>query len=310
MYASFFGFEKMPFNGIPGSGEMVAHRSFERAHATLRNGVLDGAGVLLLSGKPGAGKTSLLRKLRASLEAEGFQVCLLSAGVDAGKLAELGAGTLGPPGGMPVRSRSIAARERSDGSGAGSRASLVILADDAHLLSKGKLRFFSELITRVASSQAPVQVVFAGDSNLNAVLTRHGVEDIARSAQVRAVLAPLEPDEVAQYVSTKLQVAGCHQHSLLDAEVVVELARRSEGNPSRIDTLCGMVLLIAYDSGNRHVDPAMVAEAVRDLDGDAGEQLESLETSATPAAARDRGRRRSGPHTCSDCDRAAIAVTS
>jgi ankyrin repeat protein/type II secretory pathway predicted ATPase ExeA len=285
MYASFFGFEKVPFNGIPDSDEMVAHGSFERAHATLRDGVLQGSGVLLLCGEPGAGKTTLLQKLRVSLEADGFQVCLLSACVDAGKLAELGAGALGPLGGTPVPGSSNAARDRSDGSGTASRHSLVILADDAHLLSKDKLRFFSDLITRVATSQAPVQIVFAADSSLNAVLRRHGANAIAHSVQVRAALAPLEQDEVAQYVSTKLQVAGCHQHSLLDERVVVELARRSGGNPSRIDTLCGMVLLIAYDSGKKHVEPAMVAEAVRDLDGDAGERLERLETRANPTAA-------------------------
>jgi len=302
MYASFFGFEKVPFNGIPDSDEMVAHRSFERAQATLRNGVLQGARVLLLSGEPGAGKTTLLQSLRASLEVDGFQVCLLSACVDAGKLAELGAGALGPLGGTPVPGTSNATRDRSDGSGTASRHSLVILADDAHLLSKDKLRFFSDLITRVATSHAPVQVVFAGDSSLNAVLTRHGVDAIARSVQVRAVLAPLERDEVAQYVSTKLQVAGCHQHSLLDEGVVVELTRRSGGNPSRIDTLCGMVLLIAYDSGKKHVDPAMVAEAVRDLDGDAGERLEGLETCADPTAA---GEEAPGPAQIAPCASAA-----
>ena len=81
------------------------------------------------------------------------------------------------------------------------------------------------------------------------------------------LLPPLSHEDVGAYIQRKLDSAGYRGSELFDPEAVRRVARHSHGLPKRVDTFCGMALLIAYDVGRTKVDGETMAEAVDDLEG-------------------------------------------
>ncbi len=58
-------------------------------------------------------------------------------------------------------------------------------------------------------------------------------------------LAPLNPQETAQYVAHRLQAAGAAR-AIFDPSAIETLHRLTHGVPRRINRLCDLALLIGY----------------------------------------------------------------
>jgi len=184
----------------PGPGGLTA--SQEAALARVRFGIERPAGVVLLVGPAGAGKTHVLGILAAELSARG--VALLHAGDDA-----------------------AGARPAAPGPG---RA--VALADDAHDLSDGEL-------AAVAALARSVPVVLSGRGRLLTLVDRHG--RLATDSRLRAVVTPCTPDESRRLVEVRLAAAGCASPDPEALRVMHEIAAGIPGRLLRLADLVAVV---------------------------------------------------------------------
>src|SRR6185369_12241596 len=67
MYNEHFGFTESPFNVTPDSRFFFVNPCYEEAFATLRYGIDARKGFVVITGQPGTGKTTLLKRLTCSL---------------------------------------------------------------------------------------------------------------------------------------------------------------------------------------------------------------------------------------------------
>ena len=65
MYESYYHLRTKPFSLLPDSDFLYAGSTHRAAYSTLEYGLIHEAAFMVLSGEPGMGKTSLLRKLIA-----------------------------------------------------------------------------------------------------------------------------------------------------------------------------------------------------------------------------------------------------
>ncbi|MGH7806212.1 MAG: ExeA family protein, partial [Candidatus Binatia bacterium] len=67
MYLSHFGFREPPFSVTPNPKFLYSNPAYEEAFANLRYGIEGRKGFIVLTGEVGTGKTTLLRRLMATL---------------------------------------------------------------------------------------------------------------------------------------------------------------------------------------------------------------------------------------------------
>lgn len=267
MYAEYFGFAYLPFNSIPEPGRVYPQRTFVEAHERLRQGAERGAVLMLLTGVPGVGKTTLLRKLQVSLEERGFAVVrphvsyARPGSVQAGRgPVERASRTHGAAG----TGGTIALPIEGPGPASGG---VVVVVDDAHSLQDRALHSLLALCSVRRGTKLGTTLILAGTPDLTWRLNGFELATHGRGADLVCTLAPMDGDDVGAYIRHRLRAAGHHGPSLFDEDAVRGVERHGGGIPRRIDAICGMALLIACDAGRSIVDGATLNEAVEDLEG-------------------------------------------
>ena len=208
MYASFFGLERMPFNGLSSSDELFLHASFRHAGEQLRDGIKRGTRLLLLTAERGTGKTVLLKMLDERLERDGFKVCSLAASVGMGELRNARDSAKAFEGAPQASAGSPHPSIGTILASATSEAPVVVLVDDADLLNNEVLQSLVDLAGSDSTLQGSLRIVLAGTPNLSSRLHAAGASALLEKGQAQAFLAPLSEHEVGEYVAHKLQAAG------------------------------------------------------------------------------------------------------
>ncbi len=82
MYLSFYGLKENPFQISTNPHFLWLGEKHQEALATLRYGILDNKGFLLLTGDVGTGKTTLINAMLASLDKDVLAVTIPDPGLD------------------------------------------------------------------------------------------------------------------------------------------------------------------------------------------------------------------------------------
>jgi ankyrin repeat protein/type II secretory pathway predicted ATPase ExeA len=267
MYSTYFGFSRLPFNGLTSPDELYVSAAFGEAYGALRRGIERGQGLMLLDGVPGAGKSTLLRSLAAGLDADGFTVLLADTGSDLqDMIAACRASLAGAPRSFDDTG-TVSVRPLPAAQSTCSARGIVLILDDAPPLEDTVLRSLRGLIETARDAARPMSIILAAQPIVEQRLDDLDATAPGDGVPLRLCLEPLGEQEAGRYIEHKLEMAGYSGPTLFTAQAVHDAARHSRGIPKRIDTLCGMALLIAFDAGRRTVDRATLAEAVEDLDG-------------------------------------------
>ncbi len=68
MYESFYGLKEKPFSLLPDHRFLYLNRRYQLALSLLEFGVLNNNGMILLTGDPGTGNTTLLQKILSTVD--------------------------------------------------------------------------------------------------------------------------------------------------------------------------------------------------------------------------------------------------
>ena len=137
----------------------------------------------------------------------------------------------------------------------------LLLVDEADSLSIGALNRLRKLTSVRVEGRAALHVVLIGRS------TPAGIGELERigrplniGAPVR--MEPLDAGGTHEYILERLRRAGWTGRPAFDACTTAEIHARCQGNPGRINRLCGRILLQLYMQGRHDID----AEIVRAVD--------------------------------------------
>ncbi|HIJ86154.1 MAG TPA: AAA family ATPase [Desulfuromonadales bacterium] len=269
MYCDFFGFTEKPFTITPNPHFIFLSSIHREAYARLLYGVDSHAGFIALTGEVGTGKTTLLRTLLTQLDLEKYRSALIfNSCVSAEQLLA-----------SICREFAVEAEEQTrfgyldalnlflvEQHSAGRTVLLVI--DEAQNLEPEVLEQVRMISNLETERDKLIQIILAGQPELNAVLKRHDLRQLNQRITVRCRLAPMKIADVSQYIQHRVAVAGSRIPDIFSAGAIRKIYRFSRGIPRLINVACEQALVLAWTREARTVSPSMATEIILELQQD------------------------------------------
>lgn len=268
MYESYFGLRENPFSLRPDPDYYFLHPSLRLVVAQLEYALLSqGAGIVLISGEAGVGKTTLIRRLMSLARPE-LSMGLMFQG-EASWVNTLRWMSLAFD--LPTKSLDEVALFEQLLVHWGQEASYgrrcVLVVDEAHLLSDEQLTRLRILGNVNADDVDLLQLVLVGQSELRHRLSAPPWEAMRQRIVADVSLGALSEAEVGSFIAHRLSAAGC-QEALFSEDAVRLITRASGGIPRLINGLCDTSLLFAFAESCSQVNDVIVNAVIRDrMDG-------------------------------------------
>ena len=264
MYKAHFGLIDKPFNLIPDPDYLYMSPKHKIGLGMLEYGLMEtAAGLTVITGEVGAGKTTLIRKLMRRIDyneltigvinnTSSFKKELMTWVVSAFNLPHEGKDRV-----LLFREfQAFLIGEFSQG------RRVVLIVDEAQNLCGEDLEALRMLTNINADRDQLIQIVLVGQPELLDVFKLPEMAQIAQRVSVEYHLGPLEYDDVYAYINHRLDVAGC-SHEIFEREAIKAIYFFSGGVPRLVNTLCDYSLVHGYAHDRKTIDMNIVLEVVK-----------------------------------------------
>ncbi|WP_348650696.1 AAA family ATPase [Thalassomonas sp. RHCl1] len=237
----------------------VRHRE---ALAHLTYGLGETGGFVLLTGEVGTGKTTVSRCLLDQLPENTQAAFILNPTLSSQELLATICDELKiryRKTGATLKTLTDKIQEKLLKNHQAGLNTILIIDEAQHLQAEvlEQLRLLTNLETH---TKKLLQVILIGQPELQQLLQRRDLRQLAQRITARYHLLPLNREEVAQYIQHRLAIAECQQ-PLFNRRAITTIHQLSKGIPRLINLLCDRALLGAYGENKQVVDKKLVLGA-------------------------------------------------
>lgn len=290
MYTEYYRLTGEPFLLTPDQRFYFESSVHSQAMAHLTYGLNRGEGFIVITGEIGAGKTTLVKRLCASVDERKINVAhVVTTQLDGFDLLRMVAAAFGLEN-QPGESKStillrlqsfFEAVFRSE-----SRALLIV--DEAQNLPVGALEELRMLSNFQIDNVAPFQSFLVGQPQFRSVLKSPVLEQLRQRVIATYHLGPMGRKECGEYLMHRLQQVGWNSDPSFDDEAIDAIFANTGGIPRRINTLCNRLLLFGFLDELHHISEDDVRRVIADLEAENGPAENEL-NSRRPEDVRERG---------------------
>ena len=279
-YERFFGLREQPFALTTDPRFHYKTESHRRAFDELRQGLERGEGFLLLTGDAGTGKTTLSRAVIDSLGGRTFSAIITNPAVADAELLRVILRDFGVVSREEMRRGRLEAAdaqhlfETLDGflrSLAPLSARAVLVVDEAQGLAPRTLEQLRVLGNMEANGRRLIQIILSGQRRLEATLAADDMAQLSQRVSRRVQLEPMSKDEVEQYISHRLRVAGGEAQVGFTSDAIALVHRHAQGVPRTVNLLCDRGLEEARVDAASTVAVEHVKRAAKKIKGETPE---------------------------------------
>jgi len=268
MYTAHFGLNAAPFSITPDPHYLYLSVRHREALAHLLYGVNEGPGFVLLTGEVGTGKTTLCRSLIEQLPENVDVALLLNPRVTSVELLATLFDEL-----RISYTTNFTLKDFIDQlnsylltAHAVDRRTVLIL-DEAQNLSTDVLEQVRLLTNLETSAQKLLQIILVGQPELNQLLKRNNLRQLAQRITARYHLLPLSLKDTQAYINHRLAISGAKSPLFTEA-ATRRVYRYSSGVPRLINIICDRALLGGYVNNENPIDTHIVRKAVQEVRGE------------------------------------------
>jgi general secretion pathway protein A len=271
MYKAFFGLNDNPFSIAPNPHYLFLSDRHREALAHLTYGLGETGGFVLLTGEVGTGKTTVSRCLLRQLPENTDTAFILNPALTELELLATLCDEL-----KISYSENPSLKQLTDlisqyllANHEQGRNTVLIIDEAQHLKAEvlEQLRLLTNLET---DTKKLLQVILIGQPELQQLLKRQELRQLAQRITARYHLLPLTLEEVSLYVQHRLQVANRFE-PLFTAKACKYLHKYSGGIPRLINLLCERALMAGYGQSKVPIDHHMVKQAAVEVLGEVEE---------------------------------------
>jgi general secretion pathway protein A len=264
MYIEHFGLTTKPFQITSDPTFLWLGEKHKEALATLRYGVQDNRGFLLLTGEVGTGKTILVNKLISLLDSNTIVATLPDPDLDGMDFYKLLADGLKMS--QPFHDKAeFLIQFRQFLHQCHSRDKKVLLIIDESQRLKHQLMEEIRILSNIElQDRKLINIFFVGQPEFNIMLMTPENRALSQRITVRYNIEVLDQQETCDYVTHRLRVAGSKK-PLFKITALHEIFLFSGGIPRLINIICDHALLTAFGKNLQQVDVHIVRECAEEL---------------------------------------------
>ena len=267
MYQKFYGFRSDPFHVTPDASLVFLTRAHREAIGVLEYGLRVRKGFIVITGEVGVGKTTVLRhSLRRLDHATSAIVYVLQPALTPHQLLtfvwEELSGETDPvqqswaaDTGELIRRLLFRLKQLHT---AGKL--IVIVIDEAQNMPVETLESLRVLSNLESDKQKFLQIVLAGQPELDEKLARYELRQLNQRIAVRTKIGNLSPIEALAYIDFRLKVAAGRPVEVFTHDALDYIVGKSGGNPRRLNIFCDNALI----NGMGHRAPVVTRDIARE----------------------------------------------
>ena len=244
MYEQFYNLKAEPFRLSPDHRFCYKHKSYTKAKAYMQYAFQRAEGFVMITGRPGTGKTTLVSDLLESLRQDQVTVgMLVCTQLGADDLLRMVADAFGLSSNTDHKSLLLQQLTRLfvNSYKAGKRALLII--DEAQDLSIHALEEL-RLLTNLQMNREPLlQIFLLGQEELREMVQKPSMEQVHQRLVAACHLSSLNTDDTKAYIKHRLTQVGWANDPAISEPVYDIIHKASEGVPRRINMICSRLLL-------------------------------------------------------------------
>lgn len=270
MFEGFYNLAGPPFQLTPDNRFFFGSREHERAMAFLRYGIAQQEGFVVITGEIGAGKTTLVERMLASLDYSRYAVGhIASTQLDAYEILSAIAVAFGLAEGASKEALIRLIKQNFEMLHRQGIRPLIIV-DEAQALGSDAVEELRMLSNITQSARVPFQCVLLGQPKFRAALSDPQSEQFRQRVIASCHLGALGMDDTRKYIEHRLSLVGWKDDPHIMDDAFEELHRCTGGVPRRINILASRLLLLGFLEEKHSIEANEVRSVAQELELELG----------------------------------------
>ncbi|WP_159978250.1 MULTISPECIES: XrtA/PEP-CTERM system-associated ATPase [unclassified Novosphingobium] len=286
MFDDFYGLDARPFQLTPDPAFFFESLTHRKALSYLGYGLAQGEGFVVITGEVGAGKSTLVAYLMATIDPARMTAAnVVTSALDGEEIVHVVAQSFGIHVAGHDKASALGAIEvfLHEEARAGRRSLLIV--DEAQNLSISALEELRMLSNFQLGSQPLLQTLLLGQPEFRGTLLESDqLEQLRQRVIATHHLGAMQAREIQPYIEHRLTCVGWQGNPSFEPSVFAEIHEATGGIPRRINQIVNRLLLLGAVDQRSHIDSAMLAQVMDELSDDGALALVSPQVQPVEAA--------------------------
>ena len=287
MFDDFYGLQGRPFQLTPDPAFYFESLTHRKALSYLGYGLAQGEGFVVITGEVGAGKSTLVAHLMATIDPARLTAAqVVTSKLDGEELVHVVAQAFGLIIEGHDKASALGAIEAFLHDEARSGRRCLLIVDESQNLTIEALEELRMLSNFQLGAHPLLQTLLLGQPEFRTMIQEHDALEQLRQRVIAAHhLDAMDAGEVQPYVEHRLKCVGWDGNPAFDQRVFADLFAASGGVPRRINQICNRLILLGSVEQRTRIDGGMLGQVLDELAHDGTLPLDRPAPQPKPVAA-------------------------
>lgn len=270
MFEDFYGLRARPFQLTPDPAFYFESATHRKALSYLGYGLAQGEGFVVITGEVGAGKSTLVAHLMATIDPARLTAALVvTSALDGEQIVHVVAQAFGLAVEGHDKASALGAIESFLHAEARAGRRCLLIVDEAQNLSVAAIEELRMLSNFQLGAHPLLQTLLLGQPEFRQLLLESDqLEQLRQRVIATHHLTAMTAGEVRGYIEHRLACAGWQGSPSFDEAVHARIHAATGGIPRRINQVLNRLLLLGAVEQRSRIEVAMLEEVLGELDDD------------------------------------------
>lgn len=270
MFDDFYGLSGRPFQLTPDPAFYFESTTHRKALSYLGYGLAQGEGFVVITGEVGAGKSTLVAHLMATIDPARLTAAqVVTSRLDGEEIVHVVAQAFGLMIEGHDKASALGAIENFLHGEARAGRRCLLIVDESQNLSVEALEELRMLSNFQLGAHPLLQTLLLGQPEFRGTLADHpGLEQLRQRVIATHHLEAMRANEVQPYIEHRMKCVGWNGNPAFDQRVFAEIYAATGGIPRRINQILNRLLLLGSVDQRTRIDGAMVQHVLSELSDD------------------------------------------
>lgn len=264
MYLSHYNLAEKPFQITTDPKFLWLGEKHKEALATLKYGIVDNKGFLLLTGDVGTGKTTLINTLLRDLDSNTIVATVVDPDLEKLEFFNFLASAFGIEEKFTKKVDFLAHFTEFLNNAYLNNKKVLLIIDEAQRLSTELLEEIRLLSNIERENTKLLNIFFVGQNEFKKTLTKEECRALRQRITITYQINTLTETETTEYIKYRLKIAGTEKE-IFNRKAIRKIYAFSRGYPRLINIICDHALLSGYVKELKTINHAIIKECAQEL---------------------------------------------